>query len=176
LEAQSTTDLGGISDLERCRELRVLDRYHHLAPLTLALATYGFGAALGALWPSLGTSGLQMLVWGFFVSTVLLYHCTFAVNSVAHSFGRRRFDTKDASRNNGLVAFLTLGEGWHNNHHRFPRSPRHGLARYEIDPSWWTIRALAALGLATRLRPVPYPWGPTANPDPSGAEVRQTSR
>jgi stearoyl-CoA desaturase (delta-9 desaturase) len=74
---------------------------------------------------------------------------------VAHRFGSRRFDTRDDSRNNWLVSFMTLGEGWHNNHHRYPISARQGLSRWEIDPTWLIIKAMAALRLATDLRPVP---------------------
>jgi stearoyl-CoA desaturase (Delta-9 desaturase) len=139
------------ADLAQFPELRALDRYHHVAALTAAGATYALGAVLAHLAPSLGTSGPQMLVWGFFVSTTALYHSTFSVKSVAHRFGTRRFETKDGSRNNWIVAVLTMGEGWHNNHHRFPRSPRHGLGRFELDVSWWTIRVLAALGVARRV-------------------------
>jgi stearoyl-CoA desaturase (delta-9 desaturase) len=144
-----------VADLARFPELRFVDRYHHIAPILTALATFGVGAILGKLAPGLHTSGPQMLVWGFFVSTTLLYHATFSVNSVAHRFGRRRFATDDASRNNGLVALLTLGEGWHNNHHRFPASARQGLARLELDPSWWLIQVMVALHLVSAPRPVP---------------------
>lgn len=144
-----------VTDLARFPELRLVDRYHHIAPVVTALAAFGAGAALSRLDPSLHTSGPQMLVWGFFVSTTLLYHATFSVNSVAHRFGKRRFATDDASRNNGFVAVMTLGEGWHNNHHRYPASARQGLGRFELDPAWWVIRALAALHLAGSLRPVP---------------------
>ncbi len=146
---------GRVADLARFRELRLVDRYHHVAPVGTALATLAAGAILGRLWPGLHTSGPQMLVWGFFVSTTLLYHATFSVNSVAHRFGRRRFATGDASRNNGLVALATMGEGWHNNHHRSPGSARQGLGRFELDPSWWVIRALASVHLVGDLRPVP---------------------
>jgi stearoyl-CoA desaturase (delta-9 desaturase) len=111
-------------------------------------------------------TGPQLLVWGFCVSTVALWHSTFAVNSLGHRFGRRRFETRDASRNLWWLALLTMGEGWHNNHHRFPASARHGLARHELDPSWWLIRALAALGLARDVRIAPGPWSgaPIAGP------------
>ncbi|HUY63008.1 MAG TPA: acyl-CoA desaturase [Acidimicrobiales bacterium] len=153
--ANQSTDLAQVPDLARYRELRVLDRFHHLVPGILLGATYGLGALLGWLAPGLHTSGPQMLVWGFAISTVALYHSTFAVNSVAHTFGRRRFDTRDDSRNNWLVALLVLGEGWHNNHHRYPVSARQGFARWELDPTWWGIRVLAALKLVHSLRPVP---------------------
>ena len=149
------TRLHNVTDLAKFREMRLLDRYHHLVPVTTAVATFGLGALLGDLWPSLHTSAWQMLVWGFVVSTVLLYHSTFAVNSLAHRFGQRRFATRDDSRNNWLVSLLTLGEGWHNNHHRFPACARQGLSRTELDPTWLGIRVLAALGLAHDLRPVP---------------------
>ena len=149
-----TEPKGPVADLSRFPELRVVDRFHHVAPLLTALAAFGAGAALSRIDPGLHTSGPQMLVWGFFVSTTALYHATFSVNSVAHRFGRQRFDTGDSSRNNALVAALTLGEGWHNNHHRFPGSARQGLARFELDPSWWCIRVLAALRLASRPRTV----------------------
>ncbi|MDA8269666.1 MAG: acyl-CoA desaturase [Actinomycetota bacterium] len=147
--------LQGVSDLARFREMRLLDRYHHLVPLTVAAGTFGLGALLAGVWPTLHTSAWQVLVWGFVLPTVALYHSTFAVNSIAHRFGRRRFATRDDSRNNWLVALLTLGEGWHNNHHRFPASARQGLSRLEVDPTWLGIRALAALGLARGLRNVP---------------------
>ena len=144
-----------VEDLARFPELRLVDRYHHVAPLLTASAAFGAGALLAELDTGLHTSGLQMLVWGFFVSTTLLYHATFSVNSVAHRFGSRRFATDDASRNNGLVALLTLGEGWHNNHHRYQSSARQGLGPFELDPSWWFIRALVGLRLVTAPRPVP---------------------
>ena len=150
-----STGAARVADLERYSELRLVDRAHHVVVLAVAGASFAAGTMLATLDPALHTSGPQLLVWGFFVSTVLLYHATFSVNSVAHRFGRRRFETRDASRNNGLVALLTMGEGWHNNHHRFPPSARQGLGRFEVDPAWWCIRAMAALHLASGLRPVP---------------------
>lgn len=171
---QPSAPPGKVADLARFPELRLVDRYHHLAPITTGVATFAVGMALGRLDPGLHTSGPQLLVWGFFVSTTLLYHATFSVNSLAHRFGRRRFATDDASRNNGLVALFTLGEGWHNNHHRFPASARQGLDRLEIDVSWWFIRALAALRLVRSPRPVPANvWAEVRNGsvNPTGAPL-----
>ena len=144
-----------VRDLARYPELRFLDRYDALVPIALALALYLAGARLAAAHPQLGTSGAQLLVWGFCLSTVALYHGTFAINSLAHVFGWRRFPTPDRSRNNPLLALLTLGEGWHNNHHYFPGSVRQGVAWWELDLTYWALRTLAALGLVWDLRTVP---------------------
>jgi len=100
-------------------------------------------------------SGAQMLVWGFFVSTVALFHATVTINSLAHRFGSRRFDTRDNSRNNWLLALLTFGEGWHNNHHHFPGSARQGFRWWELDLTYCLLRVLAACGLVWDLKPVP---------------------
>ena len=86
-------------------------------------------------------------MYGYCLSTVLVFQMTFAVNSVGHRFGPRRFDTGDGSRNNWVVGYLSFGDGWHNNHHRVPASARHGFAWYEFDQSYLTIRLLAWLGL-----------------------------
>ncbi len=154
-DASQNPDMAAVPDLARFPELRALDRFHFLAPASLALGTFIAGTILGHLAPWTGVNGPQLLVWGFCVSTVLLWHSTFAVNSLGHRFGRRRFETCDASRNVWWLALITMGEGWHNNHHRFPASARQGLARFEVDPSWWFIRTLAALGLARDLRVAP---------------------
>ncbi|MGM9486873.1 acyl-CoA desaturase [Ideonella sp. YS5] len=136
-------------------ELRFLDRWDALVPLLLCALLYAGGAMAERFMPSLGTSGLQLVAWGFCVSTVLLYHATFSINSVAHRWGRRRFATADASRNNAWLALPTFGEGWHNNHHRFPGSARQGLYWWEIDLSYYGLRLLEALGLVHDLRGVP---------------------
>jgi stearoyl-CoA desaturase (Delta-9 desaturase) len=149
------TDVRLISNLLRYSELRWLDKYYLLPPLMLAAATFLLGLLLDRYFPGLGTSGWQMLVWGFFISTVLLYHGTFTVNSVAHLFGSRRFETADNSRNNFLVALITLGEGWHNNHHHYPTSERQGFYWWEIDVSHYTLRALAWAGVVSDLRKPP---------------------
>jgi stearoyl-CoA desaturase (delta-9 desaturase) len=92
------------------------------------------------------------LVWGFLVSTLLLFQTTFAVNSLAHRFGRRRYDNDDDSRNNWWIALLTFGEGWHNNHHRYPASVRQGFFWWELDVSYLLLAVLARLGVVWDLR------------------------
>ncbi|PYS94253.1 MAG: acyl-CoA desaturase [Acidobacteria bacterium] len=149
------TDRVLVSNLTKYRDLRWLDRFYVLPPVLLAAATFLLGTLLQRYAPGLGTSGGQMLVWGFFISTVLLYHGTFTVNSLAHLFGRRRFATDDNSRNNLLVALLTLGEGWHNNHHYYPASERQGFYWWEVDISHYTLRLLSWFGVVWDLHTPP---------------------
>ncbi len=149
------TDWSRIPDLKKFPELRWLDRYDTAVPVVLAAGLYGLGAWLQHVAPHLGTSGGQMLVWGFFISTIVLFHATVTINSLAHGFGRRRFDTKDDSRNNVWLALLTFGEGWHNNHHFYPGSTRQGFRWWEIDLTWYGLRLMEALGLVWNLKPVP---------------------
>jgi stearoyl-CoA desaturase (delta-9 desaturase) len=99
--------------------------------------------------------GLPWLVWGFCVPTVTLAHATFAINTVNHMFGSRRFETLDGSRNNWLTAVFAVGEGWHNNHHRYQRAARNGFYWWEFDPTWYVIRAMASVGLAWDVQSVP---------------------
>jgi stearoyl-CoA desaturase (delta-9 desaturase) len=96
-----------------------------------------------------------MLTWGFFISTVALYHGTYTINSLAHQFGRQRYATGDDSRNSFLLALLTLGEGWHNNHHHYPAAARQGFYWWEIDVTYYLLVLLARIGLIWDLRPVP---------------------
>jgi stearoyl-CoA desaturase (delta-9 desaturase) len=144
-----------VRDLSRYPELRFLDRYDMLVPTLLAVTMLVTGILLERYAPGLGTDGWQMLVWGFVISTVVLYHATFTVNSLAHTFGRRRYATRDDSRNNLWLALLTFGEGWHNNHHHYPGSARQGFFWWEIDLTWYFLRTLQALGLIWDVRPVP---------------------
>jgi stearoyl-CoA desaturase (delta-9 desaturase) len=148
-------DMSQVRDLLRFPELRLLDRFDILVPVALAVGVFFLGALLERTSPALGTTRWQMLVWGFFVSTVVCYHATYSINSFAHRFGRQRFDTGDDSRNNLWLALLTLGEGWHNNHHRYPASARQGFLWWEIDITYYLLRALACLGIVRDLRPVP---------------------
>jgi stearoyl-CoA desaturase (delta-9 desaturase) len=138
----TATPLELIPEFARLPELRWLNRHHYVPPLLLALACFAIG----------GWSGLFL---GFCLSTTLLWHVTYSVNSVAHLWGRRRYDTPDTSRNNWLVALLTLGEGWHNNHHHYMASVRQGFRWWEIDPTYYLLRGLAAVGLVWDLREPP---------------------
>ncbi len=146
-----------IPDWAAYPELRFLDRFDTVVPVILAASLYGLGEVLASVAPSWGTSGPQMLIWGFFVSTVVLYHITFSVNSVAHVLGRREFETRDDSRNNGLVALLTFGEGWHNNHHRFPAAVRQGIRWWELDLTFYVLWMMEKVGLVSDLKPLPAP-------------------
>ncbi|MEO7940396.1 MAG: acyl-CoA desaturase [Burkholderiaceae bacterium] len=144
-----------IPDLVRFPELRLLDRFDILVPVLLAIGLYGAGAWLGTHAPQLRTSGPQLLVWGFFVSTVVLFHVTVTINSLAHRWGGRRYSTPDDSRNNWILALLTFGEGWHNNHHHYPGSVRQGVKWWELDLTWYALKVLSWLGLVWDLRGVP---------------------
>jgi stearoyl-CoA desaturase (Delta-9 desaturase) len=149
------TDWSMIRDLVRYPELRLLDRFDILMPVVLAFALYALGHYLSIAQPQLGTSALQLVVWGFCISTVVLFHATFMINSLAHRFGTRRFGTRDDSRNNWLLALITFGEGWHNNHHRFPGAARQGLRWWEFDMTYYGLSLLSWLGLVHDLRPYP---------------------
>jgi stearoyl-CoA desaturase (delta-9 desaturase) len=149
------TKLELVPDLARYRELRWLDRFDTVVPLLYAGLLFAVGEILRIQAPGLGTNGPQMLVWGFVVSTVILFHVTFLVNSAAHRIGRRRFKTPDGSRNSWIVAILTLGEGWHNNHHHYPAAVRQGFYWWEIDVTYYLLRVLAWAGIIWDLNPVP---------------------
>ena len=133
-------DPRAVGDFYKFPEIRWLDR-HHWVP------TVAFGAVVALIggWPA--------FVWGYVVSTVVLYHGTFAINSMAHLWGTRRFDTPDESRNNWLLAILTLGEGWHNNHHHSPGSCRQGERWWELDITYLMLITLSWAGVARDLRP-----------------------
>ncbi len=146
------TSQANIKDFARFPELKWLQRNYAILIIGQAAAIYLFGATLDYFFPGLGTSGLQMLVWGFFISTVLLWHSTFMVNSVCHRWGTRPYAAGDDSTNNLLVGILTMGEGWHNNHHQFAYSARHGLRWYQVDVTWYLLRVLAFFGIVSDLK------------------------
>ena len=155
LSSQDRYDPVLVKDLAIYPELRMLDRYHFVPPLLLLGGTFILGALLNEYFPGLKTNGLQMMTWGALISTVLLYHCTFAINSLAHIFGTRRFKTNDESRNSLLLALLTLGEGWHNNHHRYPGSERQGFYWWEVDVTHYLLKGFSMLGVVWNLRAPP---------------------
>jgi len=136
------TNLEKIPDFARYPELRWLDRHWMVPPLGLAALLFLAGGWFG-------------LLWGFFVGTTLLWHGTFLINSLAHVFGRRRFGTSDDSRNSFLLAVLTHGEGWHNNHHHYPSSANQGFTWWEWDPSFVLLRLLERLHLVRAVRTPP---------------------
>jgi stearoyl-CoA desaturase (delta-9 desaturase) len=136
------TDVAAIRDFAAYPELRLLDRYSWAPPWALGITCFLLG-------------GWGALLIGFCLSTVLLWHGTFVVNSLTHLIGRRRFATTDTSRNSFLIALVTGGEGWHNNHHYLPASVRQGFVWWEIDPTWYALRALSALHLVRDLKDPP---------------------
>jgi stearoyl-CoA desaturase (delta-9 desaturase) len=136
------TDWDRVKDLSKYPELRWLNRYYLVPPVALAVALF----AIGGAWA---------LVWGFLVSTTLLWHGTFCVNSLAHVFGRRRYDTGDESRNSFIIALFTLGEGWHNNHHHYQLSERQGFYWWEFDAAHVVLRLLSLTGLVWDLQAPP---------------------
>jgi stearoyl-CoA desaturase (delta-9 desaturase) len=149
------TDWRVIRDLSHFPELRILDRFDILMPVVLAVVLFVLGRYLHVAHPELRTSGSQLLVWGFCISTVALFHATFMINSLAHGWGSRRFGTRDDSRNNWLLALITFGEGWHNNHHRYPGAARQGLHWWECDFTFYALSLLSWLGIIRDLRPYP---------------------
>ena len=147
-------------DLVRDRFHKWLSRFHWL-PLTVV----GIGLAIGGTLAGGWRLGLSMVLWGIFLRVVLGLHATWLVNSATHLYGKRRFETRDDSRNSWWVALLTGGEGWHNNHHAHPVSARHGLAWYEFDPNYYGIWLLSKVGLAKKIRLAKYD---KKNPKPAG--------
>jgi stearoyl-CoA desaturase (Delta-9 desaturase) len=142
LDDTAETRWDKIQDFAKYPELRFLNRFYLLPPIVLGVASF-----LIAGWPGLFV--------GFFWSTVLLWHNTFLINSITHLWGKRRYETTDDSRNNWFTALLTLGEGWHNNHHHYQSSARNGFYWWEIDVTYYVLKAMSWLGLVWDLRPVP---------------------
>jgi stearoyl-CoA desaturase (delta-9 desaturase) len=141
-DANVATPWAAIPDFARYPELRWLNRHYLVPPLALAAALLFAG-------------GWWALLWGFLVSTTLLWHGTFLVNSLAHLVGRTRYATGDASRNNLAIALVTMGEGWHNNHHRYAAAVRQGFFWWEVDVTYYLLRAMARLRVIRDLRPPP---------------------
>ncbi|UCG13182.1 MAG: acyl-CoA desaturase [Deltaproteobacteria bacterium] len=144
-----------VGDWAKYPELVWINRFDTVIPILLALTLLGLGEALATFAPGLNTNGPQMLIWGFFISTVVLFHGTSTINSLDHLIGTRRYDTPDTSRNNLALALITLGEGWHNNHHHYAVTARQGFYWWEIDITYYLLVLLSWLGIVTDLRPIP---------------------
>lgn len=149
------TDYKRIPDFARYPELVFLNRFDTLVPTILGFSLFFFGQFLKHTAPELDTNGFQMLIWGFFISTVALFHGTATINSLAHLIGKQRFDTGEDSKNSFVLALITLGEGWHNNHHQYQASTRQGFYWWEIDVTYYILKVLSWTGLIWKLRPVP---------------------
>jgi stearoyl-CoA desaturase (delta-9 desaturase) len=152
--ANFKTQIAQVPELAKYPELRFLDRFDSLVPLVFFVGSFALGALLGNVAPGLGVTGAQLLVWSM-ISTVLLFHGTCTINSLSHLFGSRRFETTDKSRNNPLLALITFGEGWHNNHHHFPATARQGFYWWEYDVTWYALVVLSWFGVIWDLKPVP---------------------
>ena len=134
-------------DLYEDKMIRWIDRLYLVwVALTLGIP-FLIGYAIGGV-----DRGVEAMVWGGLVRIFLYQHATFSVNSICHMWGASDYRSRDESRNNRLVAYLVFGEGWHNNHHAFPASARHGLHRGQIDMSWMVIRGLEKIGLVSNVR------------------------
>ena len=168
------TRLEMVKEWAQFPELRFLDRWDALVPTVLAVSLFAIGELLEGFHPQFHTNGPQLLVWGFVISTLALYHVTFCVNSLAHVWGSRRYPTRDGSRNNALLALLTLGEGWHNNHHHYPVAARQGFYWWEFDPTYYALQVMAWLGIVWDLHPVP-PSQRESHRNRGGNEARANS-
>jgi stearoyl-CoA desaturase (Delta-9 desaturase) len=131
-----------VRDFSSVPEIAWLEKYFFIPPAVMAAALYFYG---GSPW----------LVWGFCLPTMTLAHATFCINTVNHLVGSRRFETPDDSRNNALTAFFAVGEGWHNNHHRYQRAARNGFYWWEFDLTWYTMRLMSLVGLVWDMQAVP---------------------
>ncbi|MFZ4775037.1 MAG: acyl-CoA desaturase [Terrimicrobiaceae bacterium] len=149
------TDYRLVRDLQKFPELVFLNRFDLIGPALLVGLLAVSGSLLSAYAPGLGTNAWQLIVWGFFISTTVLFHATCGINSFAHTLGSKRFKTGDESRNSIVLALFTLGEGWHNNHHHYQASARQGFYWWEIDISYYIIRLMGALGIVWDIRDVP---------------------
>jgi stearoyl-CoA desaturase (delta-9 desaturase) len=136
------THLDRVKDLAKYPELRWLNRHDLFVAIAWAFVLYFIG-------------GPTALFWGYFASLVLTWHATFLINSLAHVWGSRRYGTADASRNNALLALITLGEGWHNNHHHYQRSTRQGFYWWEVDVTYYVLKGLEKLHIVWDVQGVP---------------------
>lgn len=139
----------------KAKELMWLNKWHMVPAVVLAIAVYFVGNKVNGTGWFDWTAGLSTLLIGFFLSTVILYHGTFTINSLMHKIGNKRYYTGDESRNSAILALVTLGEGWHNNHHYYQSAARQGFYWWEFDITYYVIRTLGLLGIVWEIRPVP---------------------
>lgn len=151
------TDYKTIGDYAKYPELVWLNKYHLVPPLLLALTVMALGGIFngGSIMAMFTMAGFSSLFIGFFLSTVILYHGTFSINSIMHKIGTQRYESGDESRNSLVLALVTLGEGWHNNHHYYEVASRQGFFWWEIDITYYILRLFAAVGLIWDLKEVP---------------------
>ena len=149
------TDYSRVKDFTKYPELMWLNRHPYAPAFLLAVLLLATGSLLNVLRPQWGVSGWQFAFYGFFLSTVAVYHVTFCINSVAHMFGTKRYDVDDESRNNWLLGLLAMGEGWHNNHHRYSVCARQGFRWWEIDLSYMALRFLQLFHIVWDIREPP---------------------
>lgn len=142
------TDLSNIKDLVKYPELVWLNKFHLIPPILLGVAVYYLGLLVQG-------SGLSTVLIGFCMSTVILYHGTFSINSIMHKFGKARYNTGDESKNSLWLALISLGEGWHNNHHYYQSSACQGFFWWEIDITYYVLKLLEKIGLVWEVRGVP---------------------
>ena len=153
--ANFATNMKYVRDWASYPELRWINRFDTIIPILLAILLFAAGELLERYAPLLGTSGPQMLIWGFFISSTVLFHATVTINSFDHMIGSRRYATQDTSRNNPILAIITLGEGWHNNHHHYAICARQGFYWWEIDITYYLLVLMSWLGIVWDLRPIP---------------------
>lgn len=151
------TDYKTIGDYAKYPELVWLNKNHLIPPFILALVVMALGGIFngGTILAMFTTAGFSSLFVGFFLSTVILYHGTFSINSLMHKIGKQRYESGDESRNSLVLALVTMGEGWHNNHHYYEVASRQGFFWWEIDITYYILRLFAAVGLIWELKEVP---------------------
>jgi stearoyl-CoA desaturase (delta-9 desaturase) len=151
-------DISNVSEFKKFSELLWINKHYLVPPMFLAVGVYFAGCYFNAPVGAIGfawSAGLSTLLIGFALSTVVLYHGTFTINSLTHMFGSKRYESNDESRNNLLLSLITLGEGWHNNHHYYQSTAKAGFFWWEIDPTYYMLKLLSYLGIIWDLKPVP---------------------
>lgn len=151
------TDYKTIGDYARYPELVWLNKHYLVPPVLLALGVTALGAYVngGSVALMFTSAGMSTLLIGFFLSTVILYHATFSINSIMHKVGTQRYESNDESRNSVWLALLTLGEGWHNNHHYYETAGRQGFFWWEVDITYYVLKSFEKLGLIWEVKGVP---------------------